>query len=131
MSSVIPRILVVDENRDLYAMVQSAFADENFHLFFAEDDKAAMGTIRLEKPDVVLYHVQQPGRRDIEFCQSIKLLDNGSHIIVIILSGSALEKDLANGFKCGADDVLIKPFSVGNLKARVKAWLMRKGDGDY
>ena len=54
MPSAVPRILVVDDDKDLYNMVELAFSDENFRLTYARDGREALEKIGEEKPDVVV-----------------------------------------------------------------------------
>jgi DNA-binding response OmpR family regulator len=127
MSEDTPKILVADDDKDILKMVEFTFADENFRLSFAEDGEEALRKVEQERPDLVLLDVKMPKLDGIEVCQRIKQEEGSSHITVILITHLSLEKDLIKGFEGGADDYIIKPFSVGNLKARVKSWLMRKG----
>jgi DNA-binding response OmpR family regulator len=120
-----PRILVADDDQDILDMIAFTFSDENFHLLFAHDGQEALKMAGKEMPDLMLLDVKMPGMDGIEVCEAIK--KKLPSTVVIILSSMALEQDLLSGFKCGADDYITKPFSVGNLKSRVKSWLLRKG----
>jgi DNA-binding response OmpR family regulator len=125
MTQPIPRILIADDDKDILDMMEFTFSDENFHLMFAHDGAEALEMAEKEKPDLILLDVKMPRMDGFEVCRAIKKISPA--IVVIILSSLSMEHDLLSGFQGGADDYITKPFSVGNLKSRVKSWLLRKG----
>lgn len=127
MSSDIPKILIADDDPDILKVVESIFADERFSLFFAKDGQEVLTITEREQPDLILLDINIPKKNGIEVCRLIRESEHNSNVVIIIVSGMTLENDLIKGFEGGADDYITKPFSIGNLKSRVKSWLMRKG----
>jgi len=125
MTHPVPRLVIADDDQDILDMINFTLSDENFELFFAHDGSEALAMVEKEKPDLVMLDVRMPHMDGIEVCEAVK--KKYPAMVVIILSSLSMEKDLLTGFRCGADDYLTKPFSIGNLKSRVKSWLLRKG----
>ena len=80
-----------------------------------------------EHPDLILLDVNMPGMSGLEACSKIRLSFTGP-IIMVTVRNSEQDKILA--FDSGADDYLVKPFTMGELLARIRAALRRSGSGE-
>jgi DNA-binding response OmpR family regulator len=126
MTALRPQILVVDDDPDILKLIEFALGDEQVSLSFANDGEEALAQAKKLKPDLVLLDIQLPKIDGLSVCRTLRESGADTQPVIIMLSSLALEYDLVEGFKGGADDYISKPFSVGNLKSRVKSWLLRR-----
>ncbi|MFQ5569998.1 MAG: ATP-binding protein [Rhodothermales bacterium] len=111
-------ILVVEDNADVRAYLRSHL-DADYHVVEAEDGEAGLERARETRPDLILADVMMPRMDGYEMCRLLKAHDELRAIPVVMLTAKAGEQDTLEGLGSGADDYLAKPFSVGELKARV------------
>jgi DNA-binding response OmpR family regulator len=116
------RALVVDDERPLVAIVTSYLEREGFEVVAGYDGNEAVELARSEHPDVIVLDLMLPGLDGIEACRQIRAF---SDAYIIMLTAKAEETDKIVGLSTGADDYLTKPFSPGELVARVRAMLRR------
>lgn len=114
-----PLVLFVDDNEELrrfiYETLQSAF-----RLILASDGKEGFQKALEHTPDLVVSDVMMPGMNGIELCRAIKDDQRISHIPVILLTSKSAEDNYLEGYSSGADDYLVKPFSMLLLIARIR-----------
>ncbi len=120
------RALVVDDERPLVGIVSSYLEREGFEVVAAYDGEQAVELARSEHPDVIVLDLMLPGIDGIEACRRIRAF---SDVYVLMLTAKAEEADKIAGLSTGADDYLTKPFSPGELVARVRALLRRPRAG--
>jgi DNA-binding response OmpR family regulator len=116
------RALVVDDERPLVGIVTSYLEREGFDVLAAYDGEQAVTLARSEQPDVIALDLMLPRLDGIEACRQIRAF---SDAYIIMLTAKAEEVDKIVGLSTGADDYLTKPFSPGELVARVRALLRR------
>lgn len=118
------RILIVEDRpeiRKLFAMVMSGTP---YELHEAEDGESGLALARSLRPELMLLDVMMPGRLDgFAVCQAIRGTPELAGIKVIMVTAMAQESDRIRGAEVGADDYLVKPFTVGNLRRLVEKWL--------
>ena len=117
-----PRALVVDDEAPLVTLVRSYLEREGFEVATAADGEQAVELVRELEPDVVVLDLMLPGIDGIEACRRIR---GFSDAYILMLTARAEEVDKIVGLSTGADDYLTKPFSPGELVARVRALLRR------
>ena len=117
-----PLALVVDDEAPLVALVRSYLEREGFDVEAAGDGETAVRIARDRRPDVIVLDLMLPGIDGIEVCRQIRAF---SDAYVIMLTAKAEEMDKIVGLSTGADDYVTKPFSPGELVARVRALLRR------
>ncbi len=114
-----PRILIVDDNESLNAFIANLFRDK-FNVIQAFDGQDGILKATQECPDIIISDVLMPGDIDgLELCRQIKSDNSTSHIPVILLTAKILDEHKIQGYNCGADAYLCKPFSPEVLVARV------------
>jgi len=118
--------LVVDDEVPLAALVGSYLEREGFDVQLVGDGETAVREARERRPDVIVLDLMLPGIDGIEACRQIRSF---SDAYVLMLTAKAEEADKIVGLSTGADDYVVKPFSPGELVARVRA-LMRRPRGD-
>jgi len=117
-----PCALVVDDERPLVAIVTSYLEREGFEVIAAHDGEQAVELARRKQPDVIVLDLMLPGIDGIEACRQIRTF---SDAYIVMLTAKAEASDKIVGLSTGADDYLTKPFSPGELVARVRAMLRR------
>jgi DNA-binding response OmpR family regulator len=116
------RVLVVEDEENLLALIRSYLEREGFEVHEALDGRTALEVARRVEPDVVVLDWMLPGLDGMEVLRELRRF---SEAYVIMLTARADEVDRIVGLSTGADDYLIKPFSPGELVARVRAMLRR------
>lgn len=123
--AVAPRVLVVDDEPDITALVAYHLAKAGYRVSTAATGQDALETATRERPDVVVLDLMLPGRTGYDVLAELRRLPETREIGVILLTARRDEADRIQGLTLGADDYLTKPFSPGELALRVKALLRR------
>jgi len=116
------RVLVVDDEDSIRRFLRVALASQAYTLFEAASGQQALSGAAEHKPDLIILDLGLP---DIDGIEVTRLLREWTHIPIIILSVRGSENDKIAALDAGADDYLTKPFSVGELLARMRAALRR------
>ena len=120
------RVLLVDDERNLVKLLRGYLEQEGFEVHEALDGDAALEVARRVDPDVVILDWMLPGLDGMEVLRELRRF---SETYVIMLTARTEEVDRIVGLSTGADDYLVKPFSPGELVARVRAMLRRPRGG--
>ena len=115
-------ILVVEDEKDISEIVNLYMKKEGFNVFEANDGFKALEIFNREDIHLILLDVMMPGIDGFEVLEKIR---NISEVPIIMVTAKQQEIDRLNGFEKGADDYVIKPFSVKELVKRVNAILKR------
>jgi DNA-binding response OmpR family regulator len=118
------KILAVDDDADLLALVGFALGQAGFVVVKATDVGSALRVFAGESPDLAILDINLPGGSGFDICESIR---RQSRIPIMMLTARGEEEDLVRALDLGADDYLTKPFSPRTLLARVRALLRRAG----
>ena len=123
MAEPAPRVVIIEDDRQIRRFVRSALEEEGCQVFEAEN--AARGLIEAgtRKPDLVVLDLGLPDRDGVEVVRDLR---GWTGIPIIILSARSAEDEKIAALDAGADDYLTKPFGVGELLARVRALLRRR-----
>lgn len=123
------RILVVDDDRSLRDALRRALTLGGYEVELAEGGQHGLTQIATTVPDAVVLDVGLPDVDGLEVCR--RLRHAGNRVPVLMLTARDAVEDRIEGLDAGADDYLVKPFDVGELKARLRALLRRNGgEGD-
>ncbi len=117
-----PTILIADDNRQITSILEEYVKKEGFTPFIAFDGQGALELFAKYKPDVVLLDVMMPNVDGFEVCREIRK-HSDTPVIMITARGEDFEKIM--GLDIGADDYIIKPFSPGEVMARIRAVMRR------
>jgi two-component system phosphate regulon response regulator PhoB len=127
VSSAKERVLVVEDEADLSSSLAYALRANGYEAQVADCGQAAMQALAAFQPDLVLLDIMLPDMSGLEICRKVRSSPNPHQPTVIILSARVQEIDRVVGFEVGADDYVVKPFSVRELMLRIEARLrMRK-----
>jgi two-component system response regulator MprA len=119
------RILVVDDDRAVREALRRALTLGGYEVQMAEDGEQALELIVQAVPEAVVLDVGLPGIDGLEVCRRVRRL--GNRVPILILTARDAVADRIDGLDVGADDYMVKPFDVGELKARLRALLRRSG----
>lgn len=125
MSAEQPVVLVVEDEPAQREVLSYNLEAEGFRVARAEDGEQALMLAREEVPDLILLDWMLPNVSGIEVCRRLKTRSETRAVPVIMLSARAEEVDKVRGLETGADDYVVKPYSVIELMARVRAQLRR------
>jgi PAS domain S-box-containing protein len=119
-AGVRPRVLLADDNADMRSYVSRLLAAECV-VEAVGDGEAALRAIEADPPDLILTDIMMPRLDGFALLRAIRANAALRDIPVIVLSARAGEEASVEGLDAGADDYLVKPFSAGELRARVRA----------
>lgn len=122
MSSVPPRILVVDDEPGMRNLLRLNLEQQDLVVLEAQDAKQALQRIRRDRPDLVLLDLGLPDRDGLDVLEDVRL---ESRVPIIVVTGRTDEAAQLRGLELGADDYVTKPFSLPQLAARIQAVLRR------
>ena len=121
------RILVVDDEPDITALVAYHLAKAGYRVSTAANGPDALKSAREERPDIVILDVMLPGISGYDVLDELRRREETKDVGVILLTARREEPDRIRGLTLGADDYLTKPFSPHELALRVNALLRRLG----
>lgn len=116
-------IAVVDDEKKIREMVSSYLHNEGFEVVEAEDGIAALQLVEQNAVDFVLLDIMMPNKDGFQTLREIRMMNN--KLPVIMLTAKTEEIDMLLGLEMGADDYIMKPFSLRVLLARIRAVLRR------
>ena len=119
-----PKILLIDDDKDLVEMVKEWLEAANYNYEIAHDGKAGWEFLRQGIYDVIVIDWNLPGMEGPEICRKFRA--NRGTTPIIMLTGKTQIEDKETGLDSGADDYLTKPFSIKELMARIRAQLRRQ-----
>lgn len=120
-----PRVLVVEDESAQREILKYNLEAEGFDVVQAENGDEAMLLVEEEQPDLVLLDWMLPNVSGLEVCRRIKADPGKRQIPIIMLSARSEEVDRVRGLETGADDYMVKPYSVVELMARLRTQLRR------
>ena len=121
-SDRIARILVVEDEPKLAALVGDYLQASGYTWHWVADGREAIPAVRAQQPDLVLLDLMLPGRDGLDICRELRSF---SDVPVVMLTAKVEEIDRLLGLELGADDYICKPFSPREVVARIKAILRR------
>ncbi|MDD5305129.1 MAG: response regulator transcription factor [Elusimicrobia bacterium] len=117
-------ILVIDDEKDLVRLLRHNLEKCGYRVISARDAESGLKLLRKAAPNLLILDIMLPGMDGLEF---LRILRGESDVPVILLSAKGGELDRVLGLKLGADDYVVKPFSVDELMARIAARLRAPG----
>ncbi len=120
-----PRVLIVEDEEPLMLLLRYNLEAEGYEVDSVSRGDEAEIRLREQVPDIVLLDWMLPGLSGIELCRRIRARAETERLPVIMLTARGEEGDRIRGLSTGADDYIVKPFSVPELLARVRALLRR------
>lgn len=118
------KIFVIEDEKEMARGLKDILEFEGYEVETAETGRAGLQALGRETPDCIILDLMLPDMNGYEVCEQIRKKLNTP---ILMLTAKAQDHDKILGLKVGADDYLTKPFSVGELLARVMALLRRRG----
>lgn len=124
------QILIVEDDSDIAESLQYNFRREGFLPVIAESGEKGLRLALNEKnpPSIIILDLMLPGMSGLELCRRLRRESLTEKTPIIMLTAKASENDKITGLDLGADDYIVKPFSVKEVVARVRAVLRRSAD---
>jgi two-component system, OmpR family, response regulator MprA len=123
------RVLVVDDDRGLRDVLRRALSLSGYEVELAESGTGALTAVNSAVPDAMVLDIGLPDIDGLEVTRQLRR--DGNRLPVLILTARDAVSDRIDGLDAGADDYLVKPFDVDELKARLRALMRRSGgEGD-
>jgi two-component system, OmpR family, phosphate regulon response regulator PhoB len=123
--TLVARVLVIDDELDLREVLRYNLAQAGHHVSIAETGLSGLDLARNELPDVVLLDLMLPDITGLEVCKALKRDQATQHIPIVMITAKGEEIDRVVGFELGADDYIVKPFSIREVMLRVQAVVRR------
>ncbi|MCL4187232.1 MAG: phosphate regulon transcriptional regulator PhoB [Rhodobacteraceae bacterium] len=120
-----PLVLVVDDEPSQRAVLTYNLEAEGYSAVCAGDGEEALLVVAEQNPDIILLDWMLPKLSGIEVCRQLKSRPGTRNIPVIMVSARTEEEDRIRGLETGADDYVVKPYSISELMARLRANLRR------
>jgi len=118
-------ILVVDDDRKLVELIKLYLERDGYRVLTAYDGQEALELARERRPNLIILDLMLPKIDGLNVCE---ILRRESEVPIIMLTAKTTERDRITGLDLGADDYITKPFSLGELLARVRA-VLRRAEG--
>ena len=121
------KILVVEDERDLARLIRHTLAKERFRVTCAGDGESGLKLARELRPDLIILDIMLPKLDGLELLRAVR---PEMSVPILMLTAKRSEMDRILGLKLGADDYIVKPFSIGELQARIERHLRRSASAD-
>jgi two-component system response regulator PrrA len=120
---VVTTILIADDDEDILALVDRALSESGYEVLLARDGASALATARERKPALALLDIAMPAPDGYEVTAALKNDPATKDTIVILFTARSEASDVEKGYEAGADDYIMKPFTLKTLQSRVRAAL--------
>jgi len=121
------KVLIIEDEKDLAELLAFNLEKDGFAATCVHDGKQGLERAMTELPDLILLDLMLPGLLGTEVCKALRKEPRTARIPIIMITAKGDEIDRVVGFEVGADDYIVKPFSMREVALRVKA-LMRRVD---
>lgn len=118
------KVLIVDDERDMRHLIEMMLKNSHFETITASSGEEAYYALRHNNVDLILLDVMMPNENGFEVCTRIR---ETSKVPIIFLTARDASEDKVRGLTIGADDYIVKPFTIDELVARINAVLRRTG----
>jgi DNA-binding response OmpR family regulator len=118
------RVLVVEDDQPLVRIMTKSLESNGFEVTSAFDGEDGLRAARDDRPDAIVLDLQLPRLNGVDLCR--RLRSEGNAVPILMLTARSTVPDRIGGLDAGAEDYLVKPFSLGELAARLRA-LGRRG----
>jgi two-component system, OmpR family, phosphate regulon response regulator PhoB len=123
--AALPRVLIVEDEPDLVRIVEFNLQSAGFETHTVLRASEVLQAVQTVRPDIILLDLMLPDGSGMDVCRALKSAPATKHIPVVMVTARGEEIDRVVGFEIGADDYVVKPFSVRELILRVRAILRR------
>lgn len=125
-----PLVLVIDDDPMVRLLVSESLTSKGFRLLEAETGEAGLALLESERPDIVLLDVVMPGIGGFTACSRLRVMPNGQHVPVLMMTGLDDVASIQHAYQVGATDFVTKPLNFSLLEFRLRYMLRAKTLGD-
>lgn len=118
-------VLVIEDDEAISDLLRRGLTYEGYRVSVAQDGNSGLLMARDAPPDIVVLDLMLPGLDGLEVCRRLRAADD---VPILILTARGTVSDRISGLDSGADDYMVKPFSIDELLARVRALLRRRAE---
>lgn len=122
---VAKKILLVEDDEKLTANLSDKLRAEGYDVFTAPDGDTGWELARADSFDLIVLDIMLPKLDGISLCRLIRNVPDSEYVPIIMLTARGTENDKIHGLETGADDYIVKPFSLGEFLSRVRAQMRR------
>ncbi|MHC1684453.1 MAG: response regulator transcription factor [Clostridiaceae bacterium] len=115
-------ILIADDNEEILKVLKNYISKENYNVIIAHDGHEALSKFKEYNPNLILLDIMMPKLDGLSVCKEIR---KKSNVPIIMVTAKSEDGDKILGLDTGADDYIVKPFSPGEVVARIRAILRR------
>jgi DNA-binding response OmpR family regulator len=126
-SQLARKILIADHDEDVRNLVRFGLQRDGHEVITASDGTEALELAHEHRPHLCMLEVMMPKLSGVEALKKLRSDPDLAHVKAILLTSRAQGFDVKRGFDAGADDYVVKPFDLKNLRARVQSTLRRPG----
>lgn len=119
------KVIIIEDEVTLARNLAEKLRGDGFSVITAADGEDGLDKIRSERPDLIILDIMLPRLDGLSICRIVRHDASTAHIPIIMLTARGTEVDKIVGLESGADDYIVKPFSLGEFLARVRAILRR------
>jgi len=119
------KVLIIEDEKDLAELLAFNLEKEGYAATCLHDGKEGLERAGTDLPDLILLDLMLPGLLGTEVCKALRKDQRTAHIPIIMITAKGDEIDRVVGFEVGADDYIVKPFSMREVALRVKAVMRR------
>lgn len=124
--SAMSKILIVEDDPDIRELLRFNLEKAGYTLFLAEDGEKVLALARKHSPELILLDLMLPGVDGLEVCRTLKKDPELQRIPIIMVTAKGEEMDRVVGLELGADDYVVKPFSLREVVLRIRKVLDRR-----
>ena len=121
-----PHILAVDDDPDVLGTLERVLKRDKFDVTMVDGGKKALAELEKDIPDLMILDIIMPGMDGIQVCTAVRADPRFTTLPILFLTAKGTTDDIVEGLDAGADDYVVKPFELSELRARVQA-LLRRG----
>lgn len=119
------RVLLAEDDADISYLVVFKLRLAGHDVIAFPDGLSALASARRDRPDVVVLDIMMPRMSGLDLCRELRTDPATADLPIVMLTARAQESDIGEGLAAGADDYIIKPFSLRELVSRIEAVLAR------
>jgi two-component system phosphate regulon response regulator PhoB len=124
--NAMPKILIVEDDPDIRELLRFNLEKAGYNLYLAEDGEKALALARKHAPDLILLDLMLPGVDGLEVCRTLKRDPDTEPVPIIMITAKGEEMDRVVGLELGADDYIVKPFSIREVLLRTRKLMDRQ-----
>ncbi len=121
-----PKVLIVEDDRSLADILYYNLQKEGYNVFSAGDGRDGIEQARLKQPDIVVLDLMLPHVSGMDVCKQLRRMKETKDAGILMLTAKGEDLDQIDGFEAGADDYVVKPYSIRVLLERIRALQRRR-----